>query len=157
VAPIVRKWRKRRREGGERGRERENERRRRRDWRCKLRENRSWNSWKLELGAQLRRQGKRGSPMRPSSMPSCPTTCFDFVISPHSSTMSLRSLCSPLSGASFASWCLRRGVSEGALLKTAHPYPNRHLRLLPLVAQSGKWSQEQEQSERRIMSCCVYL
>lgn len=42
----------------ERGREREREERRRRHWRCKLRENRSWNSWKLELGAQLRRQGK---------------------------------------------------------------------------------------------------
>jgi hypothetical protein len=94
----------------------------------------NWN-WGPSCGDR----GRGGSPMRPSSMPSCPTTCFDFVISPHSSTMSLRSLCSPLSGASFASWCLRRGVSEGALLKTAHPYPNRHLRLLPLVAQSGKW------------------
>lgn len=85
----------------------------------------------------------RGSAMRPSSMPSCPATCFDFIISPHGSTMSLRSLCSPLSGASFASWCLRRGASEGALPKAARPYPYRHLRLLPLVAQSGKWQHEQ--------------
>lgn len=44
--------------GGNEGVKKERERETERDERCKLQENRSWNSWKLELGAQLRRQGK---------------------------------------------------------------------------------------------------